>query len=96
MGTNYLFPSSPMSSLQMLIRIGHQKVQNNTVKASPIWVKRQNIFCHYHLDHVSPGHTRVYVLCFPLSVSQFCLSYGKEGSGSGGCSVATAEWGYRD
>ena len=49
-----------MSSLQMLITIGHRKVQNNAVKASPIWVKqRQNIFCHYHLDHVPPDHTRV-------------------------------------
>ena len=37
----------------------------------------------------------VYVSCFPLSPSQFRLSYEK-GSGSGGCSVATAEWGCRD
>ena len=45
-----------MSSLQMLISTGHRKVQNN----AQIWVKQQqNIFCHHHLDHVSPGHTPV-------------------------------------
>ena len=48
-----------MSSLQMVISTGHWKVQNNAVKASQIRVKRQNIFCHHHLDHVSPGHTPV-------------------------------------
>ena len=53
-----------MSSLQMLINTGHQKVQNNAVKASQIWVKqRQNNFCHNHLDHVSPSHTPVVGVC---------------------------------
>ena len=61
-----LFLSSPMPSLQMLISTGHRKVQNNTVNASQVWVKQQqSIFCHYYLDHVSPGHTPVYVLSFP-------------------------------
>ena len=61
-------------------------------------VKQRQYISHYQLDHMSPGHAPVVDVCMcRVSASQSCLSYEEEeDSGSGGCSVVTAEWGCRD
>ena len=95
-----LFPSPSMRSLLML-STGHQKAQaGNAAKACRNYAGKATTVPFSLLPsgscvaqaHISCG--RVHVLFFPAF--QFCLSCGEEGSGSGGCSVATAQWGCRD
>ena len=81
----------PMPSLQVLISIAHApESSDQRNEGLPKLGKATTV----HRPPLPAGLCvpRPYTCCGCVSASQFCLSYEEEDSGSGGCSVATAEW----